>query len=694
MSDDYGRDKDLHGIPSYFPKNFVLQNIPISVECKRCKENNLFRIGFVLEDLYEFDDGFKIYDTDTSSIGCPEVPLLIQSKMISLFPSVDVFNYTADIDGAHEHTTLPTIRSKFTLKTYFETFIPLIEAEANREREIKEAMKQENVTLRCYDGYEMRLDLLEESIRLQDMMKYAVEKMTWYEKRSEISKVVDSSGECMNNGKKKSTGIMHTVLTGDIIQRKIAKNQSIPSNIDGNTILTPPGFPKLNTSQLVAIEAALSSTNLTLVQGPPGTGKTLVSSAIVYNFVKAQKRKVFIIAPSNTAVDQLAIKINNTGLKVLRVVSKRKEEEASEVDYLSMHVLVNELVSEEVKNKYGNKHGNVPDSYTAVAQEELIKSADVICCTCVTAGQKLFNKHNFPIVLIDEAVQCTEPLTLIPCMYNCEKLILVGDHKQLGPTVLNKEAIKSGFKQSLFERMLSLNVMAYLLSIQYRMNSSLCEFPNEYFYNGYLRTASKDVENMDKDNSMTYDNSNVMSFNSSSIPDKLTNLNSINFFYATYCKEEISQNGTSYINKGEGVIVENIIKYLFRNGVMEQQIGVITPYEGQRSYILNKMVETGNLEISNVDGFQGREKDYIIVSLVRSNSFQGIGFVADKRRMNVTLTRAKYGLIVIGNPFTLYKNRFWGDFLEFYSKKGQIYEGNISNLRGVSLKEIINEETE
>ncbi len=234
----------------------------------------------------------------------------------------------------------------------------------------------------------------------------------------------------------------------------------------------------------------------------------------------------------------------------------------------------------------------------------------------------------------------------------------MGDHKQLGPTVLNKKVIDAGFKQSMFERLLKLNYVPYLLSTQYRMPHSLCEFPSSYFYDGYLQSHHNE-------------------------PISIYGLPENNFFYSCSTKEEVSQSGTSYLNTGEAKLVEMIIKHLFKScGVIEQQIGVITPYEGQKTHILNLLgisTQHSLLEISNVDGFQGREKDFIIVSLVRSNNHQAVGFVGDGRRMNVTITRAKQCLIIIGNPFTLYKSKIWADLLDFYENKKSIYEGNMKN---------------
>jgi regulator of nonsense transcripts 1 len=249
---------------------------------------------------------------------------------------------------------------------------------------------------------------------------------------------------------------------------------------------------------------------------------------------------------------------------------------------------------------------------------------------------------------------------VIPLIHGCKKLVLVGDHKQLGPIILDKNTAKSGYKQSLFERMVLLGVVPYLLCIQYRMHPLLSEWPSNTFYNGSLLNG---VSEMMRRNPMT--------------------LPFPTFFYACYGSEEVSSSGTSFLNQCESIYCEELVKYLFKSGVGEAQIGIITPYEGQRTNIVNRV--TSNLEVSNVDSFQGREKDYIIVSMVRSNTYQGIGFVGDKRRLNVTLTRARYGTVIIGNPLTLMKNELWKSLLEFYQEKGLVFEGPLNDLRACNV---------
>ncbi|KAJ4478469.1 AAA domain-containing protein [Lentinula aciculospora] len=161
------------------------------------------------------------------------------------------------------------------------------------------------------------------------------------------------------------------------------------------------------------------------------------------------------------------------------------------------------------------------------------------------------------------------------------------------------------------------------------------------------------------------------------------------FFYQNLGQEEISSSGTSFLNRTEASNVEKIVTKFFKSGVVPSQIGVVTPYEGQRSYIVNYMQFNGSLkkdlykeiEVASVDAFQGREKDYIILSCVRSNEHQGIGFLNDPRRLNVALTRAKYGTVILGNPKVLSKHPLWHFLLTHYKEKGTLVEGPLSNLQ-------------
>lgn len=647
-----------------------------SIECKQCNDTNIFRLSVhpefngISHDLYCHE---CILPIDSPNAPTEFHPLIV-SRTVSIAPTTDSKIHRKEMERLEE-SSLPHIKLRSDAHTYVATLTALINAERDKEKEVKEGMRQENITLRfeneyCYfhcqnpvSGFCMKFG---DEVRFTHKTGITFTGVVCEDQFNGELKVHNESNDTQVEYPR--TGYTVEYIWNEICYRRMCwalrmlykdrkRNVILPYVLTGRPhrklieesnadvdyqVLTPPGFFPLNDAQRAAVKAALTR-QLTLIQGPPGTGKTTVSAVTVYNLVKHFRKKVLVVAPSNTAVDQLAIQINNTGLKVLRVMSLRRESKSNEADFLCLHNLLREFDEPEV------------------AKHVLLRAADVVCCTCITAGQQLFNDYSFPFVLIDEAVQSTEPLSLIPCAYGAVKLIMVGDHKQLGPTILNEEVAQCGLKRSLFERLLQIGVEPYLLNTQYRMHPDLCKFPSEYFYDGQLQTGSQITKRLDFPN---------------------------NFFYACHGKEEISQSGTSFFNKVEALIVESIIRFLFKQGVREHQIGVITPYEGQRSYILGNIFgnEPGNLEIANVDAFQGREKDFIIVSLVRSNSFQGIGFVADKRRMNVALTRAKYGLAIVGNPFTFCKHGMWSKLLKWYDERESIYEGPIGALRKTNLQ--------
>ncbi|VDK33818.1 unnamed protein product [Dibothriocephalus latus] len=281
---------------------------------------------------------------------------------------------------------------------------------------------------------------------------------------------------------------------------------------------------------------------------------------------------------------------------------------------------------------------------------EILLAADVICCTCVTAGDQRLERLSFYSVLIDESTQATEPECLIPLMVGCRQVVLVGDHCQLGPVITCKKAAKAGLTQSLFERFVLR--LSWRLFVQYRMHPALSAFPSNVFYEGSLQNGVTTEDRL-KELDFPWPNSDRPMF-----------------FYCTSGQEEISGNGLvraikihlmkfSYLGLCPFLFLHRMLKV----GVDPKTIGVITPYEGQRAYLVHYFHYSGSLnsklyqevEVASVDAFQGREKDYIILSCVRANDHQGIGFLNDPRRLNVALTRAKFGLIVVGNPKALSK---------------------------------------
>ncbi|KAJ1799779.1 ATP-dependent RNA helicase [Coemansia sp. RSA 2399] len=466
--------------------------------------------------------------------------------------------------------------------------------------------------------------------------------------------------------------IYHKLLGHDI--QKVELDTKYPRQFNA------PGLPELNASQIDAIKSALRSP-LSLIQGPPGTGKTVTSATLVYHLARANTGKVLVCAPSNVAVDQLTEKIHSTGLRVVRVTARSREELESRISNLELHTqaLMNDTIPElqklhrlkmtvgELSIKDQNQHRRL----RLESEMEILKHADVILCTCAGAGDKRLAKFQFRTVLIDESTQASEPECLIPLVMGARQVVLIGDHQQLGPVIVSKTAASAGLSQSLFERLVLLGLRPHRLVVQYRMHPCLSEFPSNFFYEGSLQNGVTAQERTRSGIGFPWPN-----------PDKPMML------LACGGAEEIASSGTSYINRFEASACEKIVTCMLKANLSPEQIGVITPYEGQRSWIVHHMSQAGSLvgslykdvEVASVDAFQGREKDYIIVSCVRNNDHHGIGFLSDPRRLNVALTRARYGIIVLGSPRALSRNPLWYELLSYYKAHGVLVEGQLDSL--------------
>ncbi|KAK4689260.1 regulator of nonsense transcripts 1, partial [Tremellales sp. Uapishka_1] len=473
---------------------------------------------------------------------------------------------------------------------------------------------------------------------------------------------------------KSVSGYIYHKLLGHELEPQVLRTQ-MPKRF------TAPNLPELNHSQMAAVKAVLQKP-LSLIQGPPGTGKTVTSASIVYHLAKMNPGQVLVCAPSNVAVDHLCEKIHQTGLKVVRLAAKSREALDSSVSFLSLHSQVaNAGTHPELKKliQLRNDVGELSQSderkykqLTRACEKEILNAADVICATCVGCGDPRLAKFKFRTVVIDEATQAAEPECMIPLVMGCKQAVLVGDHQQLGPVIMNKKAARAGLSQSLFERLVILGNRPIRLQVQYRMHPCLSEFPSNMFYEGTLQNGVTAPERLRKHVDFPW-------------PVADTPM----FFHQNLGTEEISSSGTSFLNRTEASNVEKMVTRFFKSGVLPSQIGVITPYEGQRSYISTYMQLHGSLkkdlykevEVASVDAFQGREKDYIILSCVRSNEHQGIGFLNDPRRLNVGLTRAKYGMIILGNPKVLSKHPLWLYLLTHYKENSCFVEGPLGNLQ-------------
>eukprot|EP01114_Cavostelium_apophysatum_P010426 TRINITY_DN2410_c0_g1_i4.p1 TRINITY_DN2410_c0_g1~~TRINITY_DN2410_c0_g1_i4.p1 ORF type:complete len:829 (-),score=214.57 TRINITY_DN2410_c0_g1_i4:196-2682(-) len=483
----------------------------------------------------------------------------------------------------------------------------------------------------------------------------------------------------------KTFAVDETSVSGYIYHRLLGHDvepQAIRATLPKR--FSAPGLPELNHSQVSAVKSVLQK-SLTLIQGPPGTGKTVTSASIVYQLVKQNQGQVLVCAPSNVAVDQLTEKIHATGLKCVRLCAKSREAVSSPVEFLTLHYQVRHLDTpdkselnklQQLKDEQGELSSSDEKRYKTLkrsAEREILQNADVICTTCVGSGDPRLANLRFRQALIDESTQATEPECLIPLVLGAKQVVFVGDHCQLGPVIMCKKAARAGLSQSLFERLVLLGIKPIRLQVQYRMHPCLSEFPSNTFYEGTLQNGVTINERLYKGIDFPWP-----------IPDKPM------FFYNCIGQEEISASGTSYLNRTEASICEKIVTHFLKSGVNPSQIGIITPYEGQRAYIVAYMQRSGSLrpqlykeiEVASVDSFQGREKDFIILSCVRSNEHQGIGFLNDPRRLNVALTRSRFGLVILGNPKVLSKQPMWNSLLvHFKEKHGCLVEGPLNNLK-------------
>jgi superfamily I DNA and/or RNA helicase len=292
----------------------------------------------------------------------------------------------------------------------------------------------------------------------------------------------------------------------------------------------------------------------------------------------------------------------------------------------------------------------------------VLDNAQVICSTNIGTGHRVLDHRRFPIVLMDEATQAIEPSSMVPISKGCRQLILVGDHRQLPPTVISNDAQEGGLGRSLFERLIDVGIKSHMLTVQYRMHPVLREFPSARFYEDKLEDGCSAEERPAPAGVLWPDWDHPFAF----IP-----------ITGSEIEEE---EGGSRSNPAEAARIYGLVQELLVPGdITPGQIGIITPYSGQVRALCdifdsNKEREQGQryagLEINSVDGYQGREKEVIIFSAVRSNPDGIVGFLSDRRRLNVAITRAKRGLIVLGDPQTLRFDPTWRSWLDWADERG------------------------
>jgi len=441
---------------------------------------------------------------------------------------------------------------------------------------------------------------------------------------------------------------------------------------------------KLNPSQKKAVAKCLQAKDIALIHGPPGTGKTTVLIELIRQSIR-KRQSVFVTAPSNVACDNLLDRLIEAGANAVRLGHPARIGEklrAHTFDFkIKLHPLA-EVVRDlerdlsqlfKRQKSYGEKRYPGRDKARQAREEiselkrqkrelkkEIVKrvltETEVFVGTPVSMTNREISDLAFDLLVFDEATQATEPMTWIP-VARAKKVVMAGDPCQLPPTVRSREAEQGGLGLTLFERFYDLLGAEYkqLIEQQYRMNEKIMGFSSQVFYKGLL-TADPSVKHH-----VLADLKGV----------KKTQETASSFLFLDTAgkgfEERLQEGSQSRYNSEEAELVLAELKKMLALGVPPAGIAVISPYSAQ-ARLLSSVSPHPEIEIGSVDGFQGREKELVIVSLVRSNVEGDLGFLTDTRRMNVAMTRARRKLIVIGDSGTLSSIKFYKRFIQYAEK--------------------------
>lgn len=458
----------------------------------------------------------------------------------------------------------------------------------------------------------------------------------------------------------------------------------------------PLRFPYLNQTQEKAVNKVLYAKDVAIVHGPPGTGKTTTLVEAI-NETLRRESQVLVCAQSNMAVDWISEKLVDRGIHVLRIgnpsrvndkmlsftYERRFESHPDYPDLWSIRKAIRELQGAKRKgtDQWHQKMDRLRSRATELEiriNEDLFNSAHVIACTLVGSSTRLLDGKRFSTLFIDEAAQALEAACLIP-LRRTGRLILAGDHCQLPPTVKSYEAMKQGLGKSLMERLVENHPEAVtLLSMQYRMNEDIMRFSSDWFYGGAM-VAAPEVKFrgiLDYDTAIDWvDTDKEMA---SSADDSEEEDSELQY------KESLAGNSFGRINKDEAQLtlltLQNYIQKIGKERFLDERIdvGVISPYRAQVQYLRRLIKRLSffrpfrkSISVDTVDGFQGQERDVIVISMVRSNDEGNIGFLRDLRRMNVAMTRARMKLIIIGSVETLTCHPFYRKLYKSIEKNEQ-----------------------
>lgn len=474
----------------------------------------------------------------------------------------------------------------------------------------------------------------------------------------------------------------------------------------GRFSFEPMKFPWLNPTQERAVNEVLWAKDVAIVHGPPGTGKTTTLVEAI-NETLMRESQVLVCAQSNMAVDWISEKLVDRGINVLRIGNPTRVNDKmlgftyehrfeSHPDYPQLWAIRKAIRELRKNRKKGseNYHQKMDRLKSRAAEielrinAELFGEARVIACTLVGSAHRLLEGMKFGTLFIDEAAQALEAACWIP-MRRASRVILAGDHCQLPPTVKSIAALRAGLGKTLMERIAENKPeVVTLLKIQYRMNDEIMRFSSDWFYGGKVESAPQIkyrsvldydhpitwIDTSNEENQITIEGKDAPEDSASTASSvSAANQNSdLNF------KEQFVGESFGRINKAEAELtLLTLAEYFTKIGkqrVLEERIdvGIISPYRAQVQY-LKKLIKKYEffkpyrrlISVNTVDGFQGQERDVILISLVRSNDEGQIGFLKDLRRMNVAMTRARMKLIILGNKNTMTKHPFYKKLWEY-----------------------------